>query len=116
MSHDCLRSADAISSCPDPETTKRLIAVPNYHKVRMSSQVTLPVLRLTSLYMCAAPPGPSPPPPSHSATNLSLSMPHESAEYIDHRLHRLKGSALAGSGPNSSGMMRIGSSNFAFIA
>ena len=99
------------SQLTDPDH-KRRIAIAKYHKVRMSSQVTLPVLRLTSLYMCAVPPGPSPPPPSHSATNLSLSMPHASAEYSNHRLHRSKGSAFAGSGPNSSGMMRIGSSSF----
>ena len=76
-------------------TAKRRIAIVKYHKVPMSIQETLPVLRLTSLYMCAVPPGLSPPPPSHSAMKRSLSMPHESAEYIDHRLHRSNGSALA---------------------
>jgi hypothetical protein len=75
----------------------------------MSSQVTLPVRRLTSLYMCAVPPGPSPPAPSHSAANRSLSMPLGSAEYSSHKLQRSNGSAFAPYWPRQSGMMRIGS-------
>src|SRR5262245_54866835 len=87
-----------------------------YHSLRVSSHVTLPVLPLTSLYMCAVPPRPSPPPPFHSVTNRTLLMPHAKAEYRSQRLHRSKGFVPFGTGPSSSGMMRIGSVSFDFIA